>query len=217
MSTDSTKEKIENAAKKLFAEKGFDSVTTRQISKEAGVSHSALNYHFKSKELLLLRLSEQFVQAQEKTVFSALPEVSSLAEFKIRIEIFLEALITSLFQDLQLFQLFHNEMERRNPVLVEALDNPSVTLIPKLIRYFKQAQKKGFLDTEIDAQMAALIIFKEALHAVRLDDFKHELLVPGSLRKEAYRQKWIKNLLRIVFGGIEGTQNESASHESRKK
>lgn len=47
-----TKEKILRAAHTLFGQKGFDSVSIREISKEAGVNVAAVNYHFENKENL---------------------------------------------------------------------------------------------------------------------------------------------------------------------
>ncbi|MBU9713065.1 TetR/AcrR family transcriptional regulator [Evansella tamaricis] len=52
-----TKERILNAAKKLFAEKGFSSVTIREIAKEAGCSHTAIYIYYKDKETLLEKIS----------------------------------------------------------------------------------------------------------------------------------------------------------------
>lgn len=51
--TTSTKEKILDAAERLFAEHGFDATSHRMITSAAGVNLAAVNYHFRSKEALL--------------------------------------------------------------------------------------------------------------------------------------------------------------------
>jgi AcrR family transcriptional regulator len=48
-----TKERILNAAEKLFAEHGFDAASLRSITAEAGVNLAAVNYHFNSKDALI--------------------------------------------------------------------------------------------------------------------------------------------------------------------
>lgn len=48
----STEEKIKAAARKLFTQKGFSEVTTREIAAEAGINLALLNYYFRSKEKL---------------------------------------------------------------------------------------------------------------------------------------------------------------------
>lgn len=52
-----TKKEILSAAAQLFATKGFDSVTMREIAKVAGCSHTTIYIYFKDKEALLHQLS----------------------------------------------------------------------------------------------------------------------------------------------------------------
>ena len=47
-----TRGKLIEAAGQLFAEKGFNGVTVRDIAKAANASLSSLNYHFRTKEAL---------------------------------------------------------------------------------------------------------------------------------------------------------------------
>lgn len=62
----STEEKIKAAARKLFTEKGFDAVKTRDIAAEAGINLALLNYYFRSKEnlfdMVMIENFEQFIQ-----------------------------------------------------------------------------------------------------------------------------------------------------------
>jgi len=63
---------ILNAARDLFAEKGFDQTPVSDIAKKAGVAGGTIIYHFKSKENLLFILIRQilyslFRRAQDET------------------------------------------------------------------------------------------------------------------------------------------------------
>ena len=49
-----TKEIILDTAERLFARSSFSSVSLREITAEAGVNLAAVNYHFGSKDALLL-------------------------------------------------------------------------------------------------------------------------------------------------------------------
>lgn len=49
----STKERILAAAELLFAQRGFDGASLRQLTAAAGVNLAAVNYHFGSKEKLV--------------------------------------------------------------------------------------------------------------------------------------------------------------------
>jgi len=64
---------ILNAARDLFAEKGFDQTPVSDIAKRAGVAGGTIIYHFKNKENLLFILIRQilytlFRQTQDELV-----------------------------------------------------------------------------------------------------------------------------------------------------
>ncbi len=52
--TQATKERILEAAERLFAEHGFAATSLRQITAEAGANLASVNYYFQSKEALIL-------------------------------------------------------------------------------------------------------------------------------------------------------------------
>lgn len=51
-----TNDKILNAARKLFVEKGFDGASVEEIAKEANVTKSLLYYYYESKDMILYEL-----------------------------------------------------------------------------------------------------------------------------------------------------------------
>ena len=53
--SEDTKERLLDAAERLFAERGFEGASLRAVTQAAGTSVSAANYHFGSKEALLGR------------------------------------------------------------------------------------------------------------------------------------------------------------------
>lgn len=58
-----TEEKIKDAARKIFVEKGFGSATTRDIAECADTNIALVNYYFRSKEKLFQEvLQESFAQ-----------------------------------------------------------------------------------------------------------------------------------------------------------
>jgi TetR/AcrR family transcriptional regulator, fatty acid metabolism regulator protein len=58
---ESTKDRIINSAKKLFAEQGYLKTTVVDISKQAGLSEAALYEYFQGKEDLLLTIPDLWV------------------------------------------------------------------------------------------------------------------------------------------------------------
>ncbi|HEX4141153.1 MAG TPA: CerR family C-terminal domain-containing protein [Candidatus Methylacidiphilales bacterium] len=56
MNPEETRERIIRAAGEVFGRHGFDGTTIRQITKRAGVNVAAVNYHFRDKAELYLRV-----------------------------------------------------------------------------------------------------------------------------------------------------------------
>ncbi|MGF9908151.1 TetR/AcrR family transcriptional regulator [Brevibacillus porteri] len=61
--SEETKRAILTAAADLFATRGFDTVSIREIAKAAGCSHTTLYIYFKDKEALLHHLSKEPLQS----------------------------------------------------------------------------------------------------------------------------------------------------------
>ena len=79
-----TKQRIMEVAMNLFARKGFDGATIREIAKLAEVNVASLNYHFKSKENLRLELLNHIVQ-EFKNRISNTDGVKTAAEYAVKV------------------------------------------------------------------------------------------------------------------------------------
>lgn len=62
-----TQSKLLKAAAEVFAEKGFDGCTIRQIGKRAGLNHQKIIYHFGTKEDLFLAVLKQGFELLQRT------------------------------------------------------------------------------------------------------------------------------------------------------
>lgn len=72
----STKARILTAAEAVFAAKGFDGASTREIAAAAGVNISSLHYHWESKETLYFAVFENVYDRILDLVRSAIPDTS---------------------------------------------------------------------------------------------------------------------------------------------
>ncbi|MCL2632213.1 MAG: TetR/AcrR family transcriptional regulator [Coriobacteriia bacterium] len=62
----STRERILKAAAQLFANSGYNKVTTRQIASAIGINAASIYYHFASKEEILISLYEYYTIERTK-------------------------------------------------------------------------------------------------------------------------------------------------------
>jgi AcrR family transcriptional regulator len=61
--SDSTEEKIKEAARRVFIRKGYAATRTRDIAEESGYNLSLINYYFRSKEKLFDIIMVEHIQA----------------------------------------------------------------------------------------------------------------------------------------------------------
>lgn len=98
-----SKSKILKAAKKLFAQNGFDGTSTRQIVKEAGVNISLISYYFGNKENLFFSLFDNFAigtKIDDDGNVGIINEFSYIITYIIRLRFKEPELITILQQEI---------------------------------------------------------------------------------------------------------------------
>ncbi len=110
-----TKTKLLDVAEKLFAEKGLDATSLRNIISEAGVNLAAIHYHFGSKDALIREVVARRVQPINEERIRRLQECENnnltgpeLLEGLIRA--FLEPLIRVKFETPDRVQYTHRIM-----------------------------------------------------------------------------------------------------------
>jgi AcrR family transcriptional regulator len=156
----STEERIKEAARKLFTQKGFAATRTRDIAEEAGINLALLNYYFRSKQKLFdLVMLENFQQFIKGITVNFTDETMS---FDQRIERIVAAYVDMLTRlpDLPMFIL--NEI-RGNPSKIAARLN--IEMAPMRQNLFKQliaSNKEGKTNLEpfhFVANLVGLTVF----------------------------------------------------------
>ncbi|MGL4669879.1 MAG: TetR/AcrR family transcriptional regulator [Methanobacteriaceae archaeon] len=116
MKEKTTKEKIFSASIKLFSEKGFNTVTVREIANHVGIKESSIYNHYPSKESILDSILDYFICEMES---ESIPEnqINTLIEenpklfYKIGSDIFEEKMknpeIIKIWR-LVLIEMYHN-------------------------------------------------------------------------------------------------------------
>jgi AcrR family transcriptional regulator len=89
------REEILAAATRLFASRGFDGTSTREIAREAGAKHSLLFYHFRSKGELYLAAVLRQLEHLSANVDSALASATDpVARLSAYVEVYYDCFTT---------------------------------------------------------------------------------------------------------------------------
>ena len=133
---ESTRGSIIKAAVHLFAEKGFQGASVRDIVVKARVNQAAINYHFKGKDGLYL---EVLKTALEKLTEHAVSEPEKLKSLSRE-----EALRSFVYQQLRPL-LFRDEMSRYIRLFAWESAHPS-----KIFLKFMATNTGSYLTTAVD-------------------------------------------------------------------
>ena len=92
-----TKERLLEAAERLFAERGFEGASLRAVTQAAGTSVSAANYHFGSKEALLRATLRRRVEPVNRLRFERLDALEA-GGAPLSLEAVLDAFLRPAFE-----------------------------------------------------------------------------------------------------------------------
>lgn len=100
-----SKIKIQLAAKKIFAQRGYEGTSIREIVREAEVNISLISYYYGGKEALFLSLFQDFFSQEVK-----LNVDSTSASFVDEFKYILTQIIKLRFDDPELVDILHQEI-----------------------------------------------------------------------------------------------------------
>ena len=131
-----TRNSIIKAAVDLFAEKGFEGTSVREIVAKARVNQAAINYHFKGKDGLYLEIL--------KTAFAKLTEHAGFDAENLKSLSREEALRSFVYQQLRPL-LFRDEMSRYIRMFAWESAHPT-----KVFRKFIATNSASYLTAAVD-------------------------------------------------------------------
>jgi AcrR family transcriptional regulator len=151
----STEERIKEAARKVFMQKGFAATRTRDIAGEAGINLALLNYYFRSKQKLFDEVMKEKIQTLLATVIPILMDPSTSLEEKISKVTSNYIKVLSENNDLPIFVL--NELRDSGSEIIANL--PGKVLLKTSFFQQLQQRKKHVDPVHFLINMLGLIVF----------------------------------------------------------
>lgn len=140
---------IINTAEKLFANKGFDGTSVRDIAEEAGVNIAMISYYFGSKEKLMQALF------QERTTYIRLKVESLLKDEGLspleKIYVLVDDYIDRILQKQHFHKIMaYEQMLEKNVAITEMLTELKKENTEHISKLIKHGQKKAEFKKDID-------------------------------------------------------------------
>lgn len=194
----STEDRIKEAARKLFTQKGFAATRTRDIAEEAGLNLALLNYYFRSKQRLFdLIMMENFRQFIEGISVNFVDASLTLDQ---RIDKMVTAYIDFLtqFPDLPLFIL--NEIRGNPSKLATKIREELAPARSQLFQQLRTAHQAGHIGLDpfhFIANLVGLTVFPFAARPLlqRVVNVTDEQFAAHMQERKRLIPIWIKMML----------------------
>ncbi len=140
---------IIETAERLFAERGFDGTSVRDIADEAGINVAMISYYFGSKEKLMEALFELRVGSVKIRVESLLKD-ESLSPIE-KVNMLIDEHIERVMQKQPFFRIMLGvQVTNKNPAILKAANNVKIRNAEVVAELIKDGQKKGVFKKKVD-------------------------------------------------------------------
>ncbi len=153
MQVSDKKKHILETAENLFATKGYDASTVRDIADAAGVNLAMISYYFGSKEKMMESLFHERMRAAKLQVEQLLNN-KALTPFE-KVEIFLDEYLNRVLSK----QCFHRimlveQVMQKNTVIINLMKELKLGYAALFMQLVKEGQKKKVFKKNVDIVLA---------------------------------------------------------------
>jgi len=192
------RKEICDIAARLFAKKGFEKTTTRDISKSVGISNGALYYYFSSKEDLLYQILDETLSEGLKLIKEIEQSDKSLKGKLVEITSLYTRYLSS---NINKMKLLANEQKSLKPTHKKILDQKQRDYLKVFIKILEDLRREGKMQ-EIDTTVAAFAFFGMAHWTYRWYDPK------GKIKQDQLAELYSRIFTRGIYSD-RPSQNKS--------
>jgi len=199
--SDNTAARIVSSATRLFAGKGYDGTSIKDVCEAARVNIAAIHYHFGSKENLYRHIIGQFAAERLDFAKRVLQPPRNADELRVRLEIFIRHTLEAMIKQPDVILLLQRGIEMFDVISIDIFRKTILKVFETLVKFLVQAKKNGLLAPDVDPFFAAGFIRSQFLHQTRIDRVIKKYF-GYTLSNEKYRTHWIQQTLRLFLDGI---------------
>jgi AcrR family transcriptional regulator len=200
-SSEDTPERLVAAAVKLFAAKGFDGTSVKELAAEAGVNVSLVSDHFGGKDGLYRHCFERFGKEHLELSRRLLQPAQTIEEFKVRLEVFIGEIFNCHKSDSNRSLIIFRECDLDLPMAVEAFQETFLQIYETLSKFISTAQKKKMIRNDLESDFIARHLFGSLVHFMRSEHLSQRFF-GVSIQNSKYQKKVVHHLLQLSLYGL---------------
>lgn len=187
------KERLIEAGKMMFAEKGFAGATMRGICKQAGTGPNMIHHYFGNMEGLYQAIVRQFSSDIFDSPLRLIIDTPRTEdEMVIKFQLFTVEILEALIKDRLLFQIM--KVEKGGFKAFQAYRNG-------VFEFFEGCKKAGLMRASINSNMLPGFLLdrlgNQILHAAHMESDDENVIT-----NPEYRKLWVKENTDILLYGL---------------
>ena len=187
-----TRDRILQAAQRLFAAQGFDGTTTRDLAKAASVAEGTLFRHFPNKKAILIEVA---TAGWVDILTDLLTELSEMASYKAVAQV-MRRRMWNMKKNAEMMRVCFMEAQF-HPDLRDRIQSEVIDKMTDVAEAFFQTA----MDRGIYRQMDAKLVARVFLGMFAIAGFSHETLInPDASAQEM--QQMAEGLAEIFLNGV---------------
>ena len=202
-----SKNALLQAAKKVFATKGFDGATVKDLAEAANVNVSLVSYYFSGKEGLYLECLEQFGRSRLAAAERILKKPTSQEDLRIRLTLFLEEFIIRHLEESDVSTILLRECGNKNSITQDLFKNVFLKLFQTLLSFLRSAQSAGLIRKDLEMEISGGLFFGGIVHHLRMNWVSEEFF-KRSLNNPKQRETIIEHAVAQFLSGITPPSNK---------
>jgi AcrR family transcriptional regulator len=196
---------IIETAERLFAERGFDGTSVRDIADEAGINVAMISYYFGSKEKLMEALFELRVGGIKMRVESLIKD-ESLTPIE-KVNMLIDEHIDRVMQKQCFYKIMVGvQVTNKNPAILKAANNVKIRNAEVVAELIKDGQKKGVFKKKIDVVLMINTmvgtVSQTMMSQQYYQEFNNQLNIPDEEFQVILKRKLsihIKTLFKVIL------------------
>lgn len=203
--TDNNRKKLLRAAAELFADKGFDAVSTRDLCSRAEVNVAAISYYFGGKEGLYLEVFQTYAHYVSDKINSVLREhdgkINTPAELETGLRDLIAAIVDLRAEEPEVAIVLQKQTMGNIPGVQEAFNTITEPVGETLTKFFQEVQGKNLIRQDLNIRSFLTILFESIWGYFSLQQ-RGLAILKDAYRLPDERSQFVNFLAQLFTRGI---------------